>query len=37
MASIIQPADQGVLYACKRLCKKKFLDEFLVIEMSDGE
>jgi hypothetical protein len=37
MASIIQPADQGVLYTCKRWCKKKFLDEFLVIEMSDGE
>ena len=29
--SILQPMDQGVIVACKRLYKKKFLEEVLVV------
>jgi hypothetical protein len=29
--SLIQPMDQGVIVACKRLYKKKFLEEVMVV------
>jgi hypothetical protein len=29
--SLIQPMDQGVIFACKRLYKKKFLNEVMVV------
>ena len=34
--SILQPIDQGI-YAVKRLYKKKFLNDVLVVEIKDGE